>query len=187
MARVDEELMTLARFLELPETKPALEFIDGKVIPKMSPKRRHSMIQIKLGARLDRFLEQNPLGVVFTELRCTYGGDSFVPDLCFIASGRTPRDESGNFVEDITFAPDLAIEILSESQTIAKLTAKFELALNQGLRLGWLIDPARKTVRVFRPGREMFILEVGARLLGEDVLPGFDISLDDMFAWLKLD
>ncbi len=53
--------------------------------------------------------------------------------------------------------------------------------------LGWLIDAKSERIAILRPGREIEILEVGAVLSGEDVLPGFSLMLEEIFGWLDQD
>ena len=127
------------------------------------------------------------LGLPYPELRCTFGGESIVPDLCVFARGRIPRDEHGRLVDDVFLPPDLAIEILSPGQTLKSLGAKLSRCVRHGVRLGWLIQPRRSRVFVFRPDRPVETLELGGVLQGEDVLPGFALPLSEMFGWLVED
>ena len=59
--------------------------------------------------------------------------------------------------------------------------------MSHGVRLGWLIQPRRSRVFVFRPDRPVETLELGGVLQGEDVLPGFALPLSEMFGWLVED
>ena len=106
------------------------------------------------------------------------------PTSAFFARGRIPRDEHGRLVDDVFLPPDLAIEILSPGQTLKNLGAKLSRCVRHGVRLGWLIQPRRSRVFVFRPDRPVETLELGGVLHGEDVLPGFALPLSEMFGWL---
>jgi Uma2 family endonuclease len=81
-------------------------------------------------------------------------------------------------------APDIAVEILSPGQTVAELRLKLRHSLKYGSRLGWLIHPARKQILVFRPGQKAQVLKIGQDLGGENVLPGFSLSVEEIFGWL---
>ena len=96
--------LTLEQFLRLPEAKPALEYLDGKVVQKVSPKLDHSLIQADLPGRLNAHARARNLGRTFVELRCSFGGRSIVPDICFFARGRLPRNPNGRYLQDV-FAP----------------------------------------------------------------------------------
>lgn len=74
-------------------------------------------------------------------------------------------------------APDFVIELRSPSDSLELLRAKMQESIENGVRLGWLIDPQAQQVEVYRPGREMERLEAPANLSGEDVLPGFVLEL----------
>ena len=73
--------------------------------------------------------------------------------------------------------PDFVVELASPSDDRGKLGVKMEEYLAQGIRLGWLIDPDRGTVDIYRPGRPVERLVKPATLSGEDVLPGFVLDL----------
>jgi Uma2 family endonuclease len=127
--------LTLKQFLRLPEAKPALESIDGKV----APKRSHSVLATLLCTHMIGYSRPRKLGLVYIELRCTFGGRSLVPDLCFIPRGRIPRGPDGDPVDDIFFAPDLAIEMIFPGQTVKNLFARLTWCVRNGVRLAWLM------------------------------------------------
>jgi Uma2 family endonuclease len=74
-------------------------------------------------------------------------------------------------------SPDFVVELRSRSDTKEKLRQKMGEYIDQGVRLGWMIDPLDGTVEIYRPGRPVEILERPATLSGEDVLPGFVLKL----------
>src|SRR6266849_3246397 len=108
-----QERIGLEQFLKLPEDKPALEYYDGMVIQKVSPKTRHSTLQGELVERINGFARPRHLAKAFPELRATFGGASPVPDVVILRWDRIPYDEKGILVDDITEAPAVAIEIVS--------------------------------------------------------------------------
>ncbi len=187
MGHVVYDDLSLKRFLRLPEAKPALEYLRGKVVQKVSPKTTHSVLQMQLGSYVLTYARPRKLGQPYTELRCTFGGESIVPDLCFFVRGRISRDEHGRLVDDVLLPPDLAIEILSPGQTLKDLGTKLSRCVSHGVRLGWLIQPRRSRAFVFRPDRPVETLDIGGVLQGEDVLPGFALPLSEMFGWLVED
>ncbi len=184
MDRVIYDTLSLEQFLRLPEAKPALEYIDGKVVQKVAARRAHSALQVDLGGTLREYARPRHLGRGYTELRCTFGGRSLVPDLTFFAPGRIPRDDQGQQVDDVFLPPDLAVEIISPGQTIKNLVARLTWCVRHGVRLGWLIQPRKRRVYVIRPNRPVETLEVGQELDGAEVLPGFRLALATMFGWL---
>ena len=76
--------------------------------------------------------------------------------------------------------PDFVAEIRSPGDTLARLQRKMDEYLAAGARLGWLIDPPRRRVIIYRPGREPEILDNPAVLYGEDVMPGFEFPIAEL-------
>ena len=181
------EVFTVEQFLRLPEIKPPLEFIEGRVEQKMSPKLPHSILTLELARTLDDFARPRRLGRTFVELRCSFGGESHVPDICFIARGRLPKDEKGAYLDDVFLAPDLMVEILSPGQTVTKISSRLARCVTNGVRLAWLIQPRTRRVHVIRPDQPRQELGLGDSLDGHDVLPGFTLPIDTMFGWLIAD
>ncbi len=73
--------------------------------------------------------------------------------------------------------PDFVVELRSPSDSPADLRRKMEEYIEQGARLGWLLDPMTTKVEIYRPGRDVEVLDRPATLAGEDVLPGFVLNL----------
>jgi Uma2 family endonuclease len=81
--------------------------------------------------------------------------------------------------------PDFAIKLASpsnlEAQRYADLQAKLREYIDNGTRLGWLIDPKAKCIEIYRRGRQVMILDAPQTLSGEDVLPGFEMDLSSIW------
>ena len=105
--------LTLEQFLELPEEEPALEYLEGAVTQKMSPKGPHGTLQGELYLRFELFGRAHRLARAFTETRATFAGASFVPDLIVYRWERVPSDARGEIAEDFLEPPDIAVEIVS--------------------------------------------------------------------------
>lgn len=122
MVTTPSTIITLEEFLELPETKPASEYIDGKIIQKPMPKGKHSVIQAELIVALNASLKPSKTARAFPELRCTFGGRSTVPDVTVFTWHRIPRDDNGEIADSFQAAPDWTIEILSPEQSHTRVT-----------------------------------------------------------------
>jgi Uma2 family endonuclease len=77
----------------------------------------------------------------------------------------------------LPICPDFAIELRSKSDTLVSLQGKMQEYLDNGMNLGWLIDPKSRRVEIYRPQQEIERLENPSCLLGENVLPGFILDL----------
>jgi Uma2 family endonuclease len=77
--------------------------------------------------------------------------------------------------------PDFVIELRSDTDRMPKLREKMEEYRDNGVRLGWLIDPQNQQVEIYRLSQEVEVLESPISLSGEDVLPGFTLDLSSIF------
>lgn len=73
--------------------------------------------------------------------------------------------------------PDFVVELRSSTDRLAPLQAKMQEYIDNGTKLGWLIDRKDQQVEIYRPGQSPQILENPSALSGEDVLPGFTLNL----------
>jgi Uma2 family endonuclease len=101
-----------------------------------------------------------------------------LPDVAFVSTARLPKTR-----EPIpTLSPDLAVEVLSESNTPDEIAQKLQEYFESGTRLTWIIDPPTRTVAVYHgPGEPTRVLDVNAQLDGEQVVPGFTLPVADLF------
>jgi Uma2 family endonuclease len=142
----------------------------------------HGQIIMGLGAALWMHVRKHKLGRVYDgQTGFRLGPDHcFEPDVAFVSTARIklilPHKQ-----KLFHGAPDLAVEVLSPSDSITKTETKLGLYLAHGTRLAWMIDPKTKTVRAYRPGGETELLRRDRVLTGNSVLPGFRISLSRLF------
>ncbi len=178
---ITERRLTLEEFLALPEEKPALEYADGEVTQKVSPKARHGMLQFTVATLLTR----PGVSRAFTETRTTYAGRSYVPDVIAFTWDRVPEDEHGEIPDDITIPPDVAVEIRSPGQSLRDQVARCRWYVANGVRVSLLVDPLRRIVQVFRPGDESDPLAGDDRVDLGDVINGCAFSVKELFAALR--
>jgi len=84
-------------------------------------------------------------------------------------------------------SPDLVVEVLSPSETATSVSAKIAEYFDNDTKLAWVIDPDKKTIAVYRSATSDKLLHSGDTLEGELIVPGFSISVDDVFAEPDLD
>ncbi|MDZ8067194.1 MAG: Uma2 family endonuclease [Nostoc sp. DedQUE08] len=82
----------------------------------------------------------------------------------------------------LPLCPDFAVELVSETDDVEDTKAKMTEYLANGLQLGWLINPKEKQVIIYRPNLVPEVLQSPTSLSGEDVLPGFVLNLQHIFA-----
>lgn len=177
---------TLEEFLQLPETKPAGEFINGEITQKPMPQGEHSRLQSKISTAINEVAEASKTAYAFPELRCTFGGNSIVPDISVYRWDRIPLKSSGRVANRFEIPPDWVIEILSPDQSQTKVLSKVLHCIQQGSELGWLIDPEENSVIAVYPGQRVELLSGDARL---PVIDGINLELtvEDVFSWLSFE
>ncbi|MGI0483570.1 Uma2 family endonuclease [Geminocystis sp. CENA526] len=160
-----EKTIGLTEFLQLPETKPIKEFINGYIYEKPMPKGKHSTIQTFLTTAINQQGLTNKKCCAFTELRCNLNDRSIVPDISVINWDKIPKDERGEIANIIEIPPDWIIEILSPQQSSIRVIDNILFALNYGSQIGWLIDPQERLIMTFLPNQQPQIQQ------NQDLLP----------------
>jgi Uma2 family endonuclease len=179
--------LTLEEFLQLPETKPASEYINGEIIQKHKPQGKHSIIQGELITTVNSLVKPQKIALAFPELRCTFGGRSIVPDIAVFTWDRIPVDEKGNIENAFNIHPDWTIEILAPEQSIAKPTKNILHCLNHGTSLGWLIIPEEYNIIIYPQNQQPIYLENEPDILPvPEIMKELHLTLGELFECLKL-
>lgn len=178
--------LTLEQFLALPEEEPALEFADGEVTQKVSPQGKHSRLHSVLLQRLDRAGQTRNVALAFPELRTTFAGASRVPDVAVYRRSRIPVDERGQVANKFTEPPDIAVEIASPEQSVTGLVRSCLWYVSNGVTIALLVDPADESVLGFRPNQPAQAWHGSDRIDVSDVLPDFALTVDELFATLRV-
>jgi Uma2 family endonuclease len=158
------------------------ELIDGVLVAKTGG-YYESLIAVEISFLLKVFLKTHDLGVVL-------GADGTlqilpkqvrIPDVCFIAWERFPNRQLPR--EPIpALAPDLAVEVLSPSNTPQEMQRKLHDYFTAGVRLVWYVDASTRSARSYTSENEFVEISESQSLSGGDVLPGFELPLRDLFA-----
>lgn len=179
-------VLTLAEFLQQPETKPASEYLDSQIIQKPMPQGKHSLLQGELVPFINSVVKRQQIARAFPELRCSFGDRSIVPDVAVFCWERLPRDENGEIANVFSLAPDWTIEILSPGQSHTRVTKNILHCLKHGTQMGWLIDPHERTVFVYQPRQEIAVFDQPENLL---LMPNFmdkqALTITELFGWLS--
>jgi Uma2 family endonuclease len=164
-----------------------LELVEG-VLVEMSPTGiSHGVIVSKLDRLIGTFVEEHKLGST-TGAETGYrlkvnpeGRDTVrAPDVGFVASGRFPEEIPDGYA---LLAPDLAVEVVSPTDTASENHDKVQDYLRFGTRQVWVFYPNRRTAVVHTPEGARTI-EADGTLDGGDVLPGFSVRLSEIYAVL---
>ncbi len=186
MVQTPTRQITLEEFLDLPDTKPASEYIDGEIIQKPMPQGQHSVIQKKLLLTIDPILSDPGIAQAFPELRCTFGGRAIVPDVAIFEEARIPYDENGDIENVFSIPPDWTIEILSPEQSTTKVLKNINHCLAYGTQIGWLIDPTDRSVFIVGENQTFQMIDNPTTILP---VPAFaqsiELTVAQLFSWIK--
>ncbi|MEM7557313.1 MAG: Uma2 family endonuclease, partial [Cyanobacteria bacterium P01_A01_bin.84] len=156
----------------------------GKIIQKPMPQGKHSTIQTEESAAINVALKPQRIARAFTELRCTFGGRSIIPDISVFSWKRIPRDENGEISNIFTYPPDWSIEILSPDQSQTKVVKNILHCLKYQTQMGWLIDPEEQTVFVYFGETIQVFDETQMILPTPDFAQNFQQTVGELFAML---
>ena len=158
------------------------ELVDGTLVEK-GMGLRHSLIAVALASFLRTFVLPRNLGIVVGEagMMRLFEGIVRIPDVAYVSwermpSGRVPLEPVP------ALAPDLAVEVLSPSNTPREMARKRREYFAAGARLVWEVHPRRRTVTVYTGPTASTRLTEADILTGDPVLPGFALKLAELFA-----
>lgn len=182
-ARADVMLMTPEEFLVYPLEDVKAELVRGELRVTPPPGGPHGRAATNLLLLLGLHLKGTGFGWVYAD------GVGYqllqlprtvrVPDLSFVRADRLPSEGIGPGL--LKLAPDLAVEVLSPSESASDIGEKLDDYLLSGTPLIWVVDPVRRTVMVVASDAPFQLLREGDTLDGGDVIPGFSCAVDEVF------
>ena len=185
-SKLAADVLTLKQFLASPETKPASEYIDGKIIQKPMPQGEHSTLQGDLVSVANAALKPEKIGRAYPELRCTFGGRSVVPDVAVFRWERIPRRPDGRVANCFELCPDWTIEILSPEQRQTKVVRNILHCTEHGTEMGWLLDPEDSGVFVYGADHSVRLFEEPDTVLPvPEFAQAVRLTMGKIFEWLK--
>ena len=170
-------LMTAEDLLQ-PHVPEHAELIRGVLVVREPPGFRHGEIMARLASALITYVDAHGIGrVVAGDAGFKLESDPDTvrgSDIAFVSRERLPQGSPVGFP---SFAPDLAIEVLSPGDRAGEMLAKVADWLSAGTRLVWVIDPERRLARIYRQDGSESILGEHDAVDGEDVVPGFSCNV----------
>jgi Uma2 family endonuclease len=171
------------REIILPETKPALEWINGRVVQKVSPQRKHALAQTGFAVALGTWARATGAGMAGTEWQFQIAppGEErrpLVPDVAFLSYARLPHSVQLE-TEVPRIAPDVAVEILSPGDRRRDIEEKVRVYLAAGTQAVVLVDTAEQivTIRETAGSRRLVRFDV----FQHESLRGFSMPVIELF------
>ena len=159
------------------------ELVKGEIRRTPLTGFEHGIISAAIGSFLDKHVEMNRLGYVCsagTGFKISQNPDTVrAPDAAFVR--QESIDKQGIPKGYWEGAPDLAVEVISPSDTYTEVAEKVDEWLNAGCAMVWVINPRRETVEVYKSPEDITVLQSDDILDGGDVIEGFECSIKDLF------
>ncbi len=159
--------------------------IDGELVITMSPGRLHGRLALRIGRFIADYADLHDLGEAAVEVGYRSPDDRktlLIPDVAFESKARAEQPVGVGFVP---FMPDIAVEIISPSQTLAQARRKAKVYLRLGTAMVWLVDPSKKNAEIWTLGTDgapqSETVNLEGELSGGAVLPGFTLPLRRLF------
>ncbi|HEX7183529.1 MAG TPA: Uma2 family endonuclease [Thermoanaerobaculia bacterium] len=174
-------MLTAEEFARLPDLGPC-ELVNGKIVRLTHTRPTHGIVEIRMGASLLAWADKTGRGLVMggeVGLWVRRNPDTVRgADVLFISHERyARRDPKG--VLDV--APELVVEILSPDDRRGHVEEKLAEYLEMGVDLVWIVDPEFRYVLAYRSQFDVERFEKGDVLTDEEILPGFFLSVSDLF------
>ncbi len=174
---------TADELLRLPDDGYRYELIEGEVRKMTPPGYEHGIVTQGLAWRLAQFVHQQKLGQVpAAETGFLIGHDPDTvraPDVSFVSNAQIQR--CGLPASYFPEAPSLAVEVVSPDDSAEEVDVKIRHWLSSGTKLAWVVYPRGRTVTVYRSLDDIRVLTEKDQLEGEDVVPGFQCLVADIF------
>lgn len=159
------------------------ELVEGELRERVSPNFAHFRLTGRLDREVGGFVDQHELGVFGPELSVLFATDPdtvLIPDLAFVRADRVPPEDRQTGLAKLV--PDLVVEVLSPDNTALEMDEKIRIYLRAGVRLVWIVNPKSRSVTVYSADGTVRSVLPGGVLDGGDVLPGFALPVDRIFA-----
>jgi len=178
-----ERLLTVEDLYSLPDDGILYELQCGCLLSEPLPGGRHGRIAARIVTLLSGHVVARRLGVVYandTGYVLARSPDTVRgPDVSFVSQSRF--EAIGDVATAVPGPPDLAVEVISPSNSPSQIHAKVADYLAAGTRLVWVVDPERRRVTIHRSLLSPRLLGTADTLDGEDVLPGFSVKVSELF------
>jgi Uma2 family endonuclease len=181
MATVTQAPLTLEQFAGLPADGARHEMDAGVLITLPPAKSLHSRVARSVFIAIQECLDRSDVREAFPEAGYMLSEDPLTirqPDVSVISKERIAATEAESYFQG---APDLAVEIVSPSDSAQDLEAKVRQYLQAGAQQVWVLYPKTKNIHVFSGTRSLLILDENQTLEGGEFLPGFSIKVSDLF------
>ncbi len=168
----------------VPERSDLFEIVDGHVVEKPPMGALEGFLASTLMRYLAPFVHEARLGCVVAEMLFLLEVSPELkrrPDLAFVSAERWPIGKRVPRTEAWDVIPDLAVEVISQSNSADEVAGKIDEYFHAGVRHVWVVYPVTSKVQVYESPTRVRILQLGDDLQGDPLIPGFRIPLTELF------
>ncbi len=160
------------------------EVVDGEVRERKHVGTRQVTVGFRLACLLRDFVEPLQIGQAVSEalFHLRDGSSERRPDVAFVSAQRWPFDLDGPDSNAWNVVPNLAVEVISPSNTYDEIRNKTEEYFAAGVELVWVVSTVRREIQSYDPQRNYQLYTIEDTLKGDPVLPGFELPLRDLFS-----
>jgi Uma2 family endonuclease len=175
--------MAFMRDIVLPETKPALEWVNGRVLQKVSPQRKHAVTQGRFFSALGAWAREHGCGEVGTEWEFRIAPPDevrrpLVPDVAYLSYDRVPfEDEEAADIPRV--APDEVVEVLAPRDRRRDVDEKIRVYLAAGTRVVFIVEPNNEIVTAYDSRGSVRFERIG--VAEHAALPRFVLPVSSLF------
>ena len=184
MTRIKKATLTAEALRRLSTTGRRYKLVKGELFEMPPAGGKHGSVSMRIGASLNAYVRAHSLGEVFaaeTGFVLRREPDTVrAPDAAFVSTERLSTGElPPGYLEMV---PDLAVEVVSPSDSEREVREMVADWMRAGVRLLWAIDPATRSVTVYRSTDDFSVLSEDDTLDGGQVIPGFSADIKDLFS-----
>lgn len=173
--------LSIEEFQRLPDGGALYELNQGELVTVARPAARHTLVAVRVQQSLGRYAGERKLGEVLPNAAFFIAREPpsvRAPDVSFVSRERIAETNLDGWFEG---APELAVEVVSPSESAEDLETKVVQYLAAGSMAVWVICPKTRTVHVHESGGAVRVLAVGDVLEGPELFPGWSVKVSELF------
>src|SRR5258708_39904265 len=174
-------LLTVQDLANMPDDGKIYELHNGILVEVPGATVGLARLEAWIAHLVIGFIEQNGIGGAVTGADGTVQLNEFntcIPDVAYISKERLQQQDKDSYIQG---APDLAVEVVSPSNSGIEMQKRAGEYLSAGARLVWIVNPGTRTIDVYGPHGSRTVVGIDGTLDGADVLPGLSLSAQRIF------
>lgn len=159
------------------------EVVEGQIVEKTPMGAYEILLGSRLNTRLDSFAYTHDCGRAVSEMLFNFGPilPQRRPDVAYVSYERWPRKRRVPRTHAWAVVPELAVEVVSPSNTFEEVLGKVQEYFQAGVQAVWVVAPPQQQVYVYQSPSRIQVVTIQEALTGEPFLPEFRLALTELF------